>query len=478
MICLFNHYCRRQTLLHVLSDVGLIVLAFLAVYLIVVPHDVSYAVTATHGITLLGGLLVINTASGLYRTERRSIQELFARAALALVLALPAAYVAFSLLPMDINHLVEMRWLMMVCVAGVIAHRVYSTHADRRAVPHSRILIFGTGVGAQLVARSITVADPHVEIVGFVPGPNESAGVVDPTLTLRGSKTLKDHAVELGVTEIVVALKERRGGSMPLRELLDCKIAGVQVSDISAYFEKMLGQIRIDQLHAGWLIFGNGFTQGSVRQIAKRMFDVVASSALLALASPVMLLAAACIVIESKGGVFYRQDRVGQNGQTFSVLKFRSMCVDAESDGRPQWAAAQDSRVTRVGSFIRRFRIDEFPQLLNVLSGRMSLVGPRPERPFFVEQLTREIPFYAVRHSVKPGVTGWAQVRYQYGATVEDAQAKLQYDLVLRQEPLAVLGPDRAVRNRRRRAVGKRSPLTRRFQGPRDSRMPYPASSP
>jgi exopolysaccharide biosynthesis polyprenyl glycosylphosphotransferase len=182
-------------------------------------------------------------------------------------------------------------------------------------------------------------------------------------------------------------------------------------------------------LHAGWLIFGNGFAQGAYRDIAKRLFDVVASCVLLALGAPVMLAAAACIALESRGGVFYRQERVGQNGETFAVLKFRSMRSDAEKDGMPQWAAARDDRVTRVGSFIRRFRIDEFPQLLNVLAGRMSLVGPRPERPFFVEQLTQQIPFYAVRHSVKPGVTGWAQVRYQYGATVADAQEKLQYDL-------------------------------------------------
>jgi exopolysaccharide biosynthesis polyprenyl glycosylphosphotransferase len=147
------------------------------------------------------------------------------------------------------------------------------------------------------------------------------------------------------------------------------------------------------------------------------------------MAAPILLVTALCIKLESRGPVLYRQERVGQDGRTFSVLKFRSMRVDAEKNGAPQWAVAKDSRVTRVGSVIRRFRIDEFPQLLNVLKGDMSLVGPRPERPFFVEQLTVEIPFYAVRHSVKPGVTGWAQVRYQYGASVEDSLQKLQYDL-------------------------------------------------
>ncbi|MEP7098703.1 MAG: sugar transferase, partial [Dokdonella sp.] len=392
MISLFNHYCRRQTLLHVLSDVGLILFAFLGIYLLVVPEQFRHAVTATQGLGLMGGLLVINGASGLYRPEQcRTINQLWARAAVALVLALPAAYLAFSLSPSDFANVEEMRWLMMICVTGVIAHRVYASHSDSWATPHSRILIYGAGSTAQRVARAITAADPHVEILGYVPGPNETDCVVDPQSTLRSQSTLKEQAVQLGATEIVVAVDERRGGSMPLRELLDCKVTGIKVSDLSTYFEKILGQIRIDQLHAGWLIFGNGFSQGAFRQIAKRLFDVVSSITLLAMAAPVMLLAAACIKIESRGPIFYGQERVGQNDEKFSVLKFRSMRVDAEVDGKPQWASAKDSRVTRVGSFIRRFRIDEFPQLLNVLRGDMSLVGPRPERPFFVDQLTQQI---------------------------------------------------------------------------------------
>jgi sugar transferase (PEP-CTERM system associated) len=216
---------------------------------------------------------------------------------------------------------------------------------------------------------------------------------------------------------------------MPMHELLDCRSVGVRVFDLSTYFEKMLGQIRIDQLHPGWLIFGSGFNHSRYCDIAKRLFDIVWSCALLVAATPLMILTAVCIVLESKGPVFYRQERVGQNGKTFSVLKFRSMRIDAEKNGTPQWAAAKDERVTRVGATIRRFRLDEFPQLLNVLKGEMSLVGPRPERPYFVQQLTAKTPFYTLRHSVKPGVTGWAQVRYQYGASPEDSLEKLQYDL-------------------------------------------------
>ena len=236
-------------------------------------------------------------------------------------------------------------------------------------------------------------------------------------------------ARELRAEEIIVALTERRAGSMPLRELLDCKLRGIKVYDINTHFEKSLGQIRIDYLNASWMIFGDGFNQGVVRTTVKRLFDVVCSSLLIVLALPLMAATALAIRLESPGPVLYRQERVGRHGRPFQVVKFRSMRTDAEKDGRPRWASTDDDRITRVGRIIRRARIDELPQLFNVLSGEMSLVGPRPERPYFVEQLTREIPYFAVRQSVKPGVTGWAQVRYHYGSTVEDSQSKLQYDL-------------------------------------------------
>jgi sugar transferase (PEP-CTERM system associated) len=246
---------------------------------------------------------------------------------------------------------------------------------------------------------------------------------------LTAGKSLTDTARGLKVDEIVVALSERRGGAMPLRELLDCKLHGIKVLDLASHFEQTLGQIRLDALRAGWLIFGDGFRQGAFRTAIKRLFDITFALILLTLALPVMLLTAIAIMLESGLPIFYRQERVGKNGRLFDVIKFRSMRTDAEKDGKPRWASGNDSRVTRVGRFIRKTRIDELPQLLNVLKGDMSLVGPRPERPFFVDQLTKEIPFYAVRHSVKPGVTGWAQVRYHYGASVEDSAEKLQYDL-------------------------------------------------
>ena len=312
---------------------------------------------------------------------------------------------------------------------GTLAHRVYTMHSRKGALMVNRVMIFGSGPEARTVGKVLKKSDPDIQIVGFYPGPAENEVCVPEQLLLPRSRSLSDTAYALNVNEIIIAVQERRGGVLPLRELLDCKLSGVNVLDLASYFERALGQIRLDSLKVGWLIFGEGFRQGWSRTFVKRVFDITAASILLLLALPVMLITALLIVLEDGFPVFYRQERVGLNGRLFKVVKFRSMRTDAESDGKPRWATANDDRTTRVGRIIRKLRIDELPQLYSVLTGDMSLVGPRPERPYFVDQLTRDIPFYAVRHSVKPGVTGWAQVSYHYGASVDDSIQKLQYDL-------------------------------------------------
>jgi len=191
----------------------------------------------------------------------------------------------------------------------------------------------------------------------------------------------------------------------------------------------MTGEVPVAALKASWLIYGEGFRQNWGRRFIKRCFDVFASALLLLVGIPVMIVTAVAIFLESGGPILFVQERVGLGGRVFRVIKFRSMRIDAEEDGRPRWASSNDSRVTRVGRFIRRMRIDELPQIFNVLKGEMSLVGPRPERPYFVNTLTGQIPFYGARHTLKPGLTGWAQVRCHYGASIEDAAKKLQYDL-------------------------------------------------
>jgi sugar transferase (PEP-CTERM system associated) len=430
MIRVFNHYVHRATVLRVLFDTALIFFAILGVVATQVENlRAALPMAGTHVMSLAAGMFVINSASGFYeRDYNRSLSQSCARAVLALVLAVPLTFATFGLLPYDFPNHVGVQMAATLGVAAVIVRRVYVAHAATRSRPRTRVLIFGAGSAAKLVGSTINDSDPTVEVVGYLAGPNEQNTVVPAYQLLSGGGTLLDVARRLRVDEIVVALTERRSGSMPMRELLDCKLSGIRVYDVTSHFEKTQGQIRIDFVNAGWLIFGDGFNQSFTRTLVKRLFDIFCALTLILVSGPVMLLAALAIRFESRGPILYRQQRVGLNGSTFDVVKFRSMRVDAEKDG-PRWAAQKDDRITRIGAIIRRTRIDELPQLFNVLKGDMSLVGPRPERPYFVEQLTQQIPYFAVRQSVKPGLTGWAQVRYQYGSTIEDSQQKLQFDL-------------------------------------------------
>ncbi len=418
--------------MRVCSDLALFVFAvLLALGVGGVPWELLNRQTGAPVLSVAAGMFVTNVASGFYqRSNSLSSVQALSRATVALLLLLPLTQLIFSWVPDSIEYRVSLKYAAMFGVTSVVLRRLYGTLWGSDPLSRTRILIFGAGQPAQVVGATLKVSDPNAHIVGYVSGPNERevAVAADELLSTDGN-TLTETARRLQVDEIVVALTERRSGSMPLRQLLDCKLSGIKVYDIATHFEQRLGQIRVEYVNAGWLIFGSGFNQGFGRTLIKRVFDILCTLLLIVVSLPVMLLTAVLIKLESRGPLLYRQERVGLNGKTFQVCKFRSMRTDAEKDGRPIWAAANDNRVTRVGGVIRKLRIDELPQLFNVLKGDMSLVGPRPERPFFVEQLTAQIPYFAARHSVKPGVTGWAQVRYQYGSTIEDAQEKLQYDL-------------------------------------------------
>jgi len=228
----------------------------------------------------------------------------------------------------------------------------------------------------------------------------------------------------------VLAMDERRKG-LPVNDLLDCKMSGIEVFDLLTFFERYTRKIRLDIMNPSWLFLSDGFQVNNFRRLWKRIFDVVTVLMLLPVVLPIMMLVVVAICIESRcrGTVLYSQTRVTENGRLFQIHKFRSMAEDAEKGGVAQWASKEDSRITRVGSFIRKFRFDELPQLYNVLKGDMSFVGPRPERPEFVSRLSGKIPYYNERHRVKPGLTGWAQIRYPYGGSDEDSLEKLQYDL-------------------------------------------------
>ena len=291
-----------------------------------------------------------------------------------------------------------------------------------------RVLVLGAGSRAAKLEALAALPEASFLVTRFV-----RMTANPPEVThWHGRDTIPSAAAVVeadGVSEVVVAIEERRG-ALPLDDLLQVRMTGVRVTDISSFVEQETGRVDLDSVRPSWLIFTDGYGAGSqVAVVGKRIFDVLASVALLLLASPFMALTGLAVVATSPGGMFYRQPRVGRFGVAFDVIKFRSMRSDAEKEGKPIWAQKSDPRVTGVGRIIRKTRLDELPQLICVLKGEMSFVGPRPERPFFVDDLARQIPFYNERHVVKPGVTGWAQINYPYGASVEDARAKLEYDL-------------------------------------------------
>lgn len=296
-----------------------------------------------------------------------------------------------------------------------------------------RVVIFGAGTRA---LELVSALDNHasklaVKVVGCIADGNGPVAVGESRLLAAPSNWL-DFVKREEISEIVIAPDERRsaqGASIPLNSLLDCKVAGVPSTDVLSFFERELNYIDIDTLKPSWLLFSDGFKNNRRDLIIKRLFDLSLSLIFLFFLWPFMLLTAIAVKLESPGAALYFQERVGLNGKSFKIYKFRSMREDAEKGGRAVWAKKNDSRVTKVGAFIRNTRLDELPQLYNVIVGEMSFVGPRPERPEFVTELEKVIPFYGARHKVKPGLMGWAQLKYPYGASVEDAKNKLKYDL-------------------------------------------------
>lgn len=435
MFKIFNHYFRRRIILQIAMYSMVIVSTLIVSLALQGGMGVFNGAVISSGVIRGGvmaiGIIGVNFALGLYdRPGKLTIGQVRARAVLSFVLSMIIAGSILLLLPLQPPYQNEQTLIaLLLIVGGMLVMRLLGNEMLPSSYTRQRVLIYGTGGRASIVGQSLLENDPSIELIGYFRGPQEKGPVIQGLNIISPGKTLTDVVREQRVNEIVVALSERRGGSMPLRELLDCKLQGIRVIDLATHFEQLLGQIHLEAVSAGWLIFGDGFKQGLVRSVVKRLFDILGSGILLLLSSPVMLVTALLIFIESGRPIFYRQERVGLNGDVFDVIKFRSMRQDAEKDGTPRWAGAGDTRVTRVGKIIRKMRIDELPQLFCVLKGDMSLVGPRPERPYFVERLTLDIPYYALRHGIKPGLTGWAQVRYHYGASIKDAEQKLQYDL-------------------------------------------------
>jgi sugar transferase (PEP-CTERM system associated) len=319
---------------------------------------------------------------------------------------------------------------LFVFVVGILGWRLLFNQLTGSMRLQERILVVGTGETARKVVRQIlSQREFAYRVVGFIDDDASRIGerIVNPGI-VGTPADIPALIVKHQIDRIIVGLADRRG-KLPVEELLRAKMAGIRVEDATTTYERVTGKILIDDLRPSWLIFSDGFRVSRLTRWVKRSIDLLFSVALAVLSFPLMVLTALAIAIESGRPVLYCQERVGENGGMFTLCKFRSMGLDAEKGGTPVWATAGDTRVTRVGRFIRKTRLDELPQLWNVVRGDMSFVGPRPERPYFVDELAKDIPFYQQRHAVKPGLTGWAQVKYRYGSSLEDAMEKLRYDL-------------------------------------------------
>ena len=371
------------------------------------------------------------SAFGMYKHNyREDIRNIFLRLMPSFALGFGILTLVFYIVPDIYIGRGMLGLVIMIAAFLILLVRIIFYQLFKLKYLESRIIFIGCGTLAKecsdLAMHNISYH--KYNIVGFVQLPGEASFILPSTIFPTGN-SLISLANKYNANEIIVAVNNRRGESFPIQELLVCKLNGIKVTDAASFFEREACQIRVDSLQPSWLVFGGGFDQSFLRSFIKRIFDLFASTIILIVSFPVMLITALCIYFEDRTPIFYQQERVGMDGHAFMVLKFRSMRNDAEKGMKPQWAAANDTRTTNVGRIIRKLRIDELPQILNVFKGEMSFVGPRPERPFFVKRLSDDVPYYNVRHSIKPGITGLAQVRYQYGASVEDSIQKLQYDL-------------------------------------------------
>jgi sugar transferase (PEP-CTERM system associated) len=433
MFRLFGHYVSKLYLL-------LGVIEFLVMfYSLVAGFYLRFAVADMQLVEAPSGLVytaaayaasmtISMVAVGLYQRGLPFSAGLLVRIGLSFFIASVAMSVVFYVFPDLAVGRGVMAYAMLFTFVGVLGLRTLFFRLTHNEAQSTRVLVLGTGRQAEMIAE-LEPQQPGFRVVGFVPV-SEQETHIPPERWIAHDEGLMDMVLRYEVDEIVVAPDDRRQ-RLPVDEILDCKMSGTMVLDLLSFFEKETSRIKLDVLHPSWIFFSEGFRLNGVALYSKRFLDLLVGVVIFLLTWPLMLLVALAIFIESggKGPILFHQLRVGLNGRPFQVHKFRSMRTDAEADGVARWATKNDSRITRVGAFIRKTRLDELPQVFNVILGEMSLVGPRPERPQFVEQLEKEIPFYAERHRVKPGVTGWAQLSYPYGATMEDARNKLEFDL-------------------------------------------------
>ena len=437
MFRIYNHYISGTTILLIGMEVLVLMAMFYLGITVRYPHmNFGYYLLMNHftEASTFALIMLLSMASiGMYKLETRpDIETILIRLIPSLALGFIQLTLTFYLFPDLYFGRGFLGIAMFLTLPALLITRCVFLRWLNLEILESRAVVLGTGAKAQECVDLLNIHPDRkgLKIVCFTPLPGEEHRVEPSKIQPKmESESLISLINRFNANEVIVAIQNRRNSKFPIQELLECKLHGIKVTDEADFFEREKGQLRVSSLYPSWLVFGEGFDQSSLRSVIKRSFDLTASVILLVITLPIMLVAALCILIETGPPIFYRQKRVGKGGETFMVLKFRSMKDEAEKGGKPIWAVTDDPRITRVGKIIRKLRIDELPQILNVLKGEMSFVGPRPERPYFVEHLCTEIPYYNARHSIKPGITGWAQVRYRYGASVKDAIEKLQYDL-------------------------------------------------
>src|SRR5262245_51333064 len=435
MINIFSHYVPgRLMFLAGLEALVLLLAAYVGIALHLgepgVPIGIFGASVPAQAYVFALSMLIVMTSMGLYTSELwRDMQTVAMRLTAAFMVGFAITGLIAFFVPSLRVAPYSVGITLIVALAGSVLVRAAFYKWTNLGVFKSRVLVLGTGSRVMKLAECAQ-ENPNHTVVGYLSLQNSKHYIPLPhVLSIAPGDTLWSVVERYGIHEIVLAVRDRRGGGFPVQELLECKLRGVKIVELPTFFEREYRQVLLESITPSWMVLGDGFNQSFFRNTVKRLLDLAISGALLALTLPIMVLAALAIYLESGGPVLYRQERLGQGGRLFTLYKLRSMRKDAELDGKPHWAAQNDGRITLVGRFLRNFRVDELPQIINVFKGDMSFVGPRPERSFFVDQLEKQVPYYALRHSVKPGITGWAQVRHPYGASVDDAIEKLQYDL-------------------------------------------------
>lgn len=438
-IRIFKHYLPIPYILLAMVEYWLLIAAVYVAVQLRFPHETIRYFDLTdpflHQSAVFAFIMLCCTLSlGVYEAKlREGFSGVAVRSVVSFFLlgsaALTILYYIFPYLQMGrgILSIAVVLSLLFCLVSRALFFLIVDSSGLRR-----KVLVLGTGSRALEVQNLVEAPgrNSSCTLVGFVPADSHATGV-SPERTIEAGEHLLTFCQSNHIDEVVVALDERRknmGGGLPIDALLDCKLAGIEVIDAIGFCERELGRIEVNHLDPSWMLYSEGFRYSGFRDFSKRVFDIVISLILLAIVWPFMILTALAVFIDDGAPVLYRQTRVGLNGKHFDLFKFRSMRKDAEKNGAV-WAKQNDDRITRVGAFIRNTRLDELPQIYNVLTGDMSFVGPRPERPEFVGDLSTKIPFFKERHRVKPGLMGWAQLKYPYGASVEDAAQKLRYDL-------------------------------------------------